>query len=271
MLRTFAHANCEEMARHACIPVINALSDYSHPCQAMADYLTMFEVKGRVKGLKVAFLGDGNNVARSLMFAGALLGAEVYVATPPGYAPDNAAMEWAKSHAAHSGGMCVVTQNPQEAAFHADVVYTDVWASMGQESEAAERAQDLPPVSGQRKALRPGQAGCHLPALPARAPRPRGDRRGHGFAAFLRLPAGGEPPARAEGNSLRHDVQPARALGAARSGPRSGAARIAGNCATDSTHRGRRKLADPARRAGQRAGDGKAPATHCRRRCPPGA
>ncbi len=168
MLRTFAHANCEEMARHACIPVINALSDYSHPCQAMADYLTMFEVKGRVKGLKVAFLGDGNNVARSLMFAGALLGAEVFVATPPGYAPDNAAMEWAKSHAAHSGGMCVVTQNPQEAAFHADVVYTDVWASMGQESEAAERARIFHPFQVNAKLF--GQAkqdAIFLHCLPA--------------------------------------------------------------------------------------------------------
>ena len=91
MIRTFSHDIVVEMARHASIPVINGLTDYSHPCQAMADYLTMLEVKGRIAGLKVAYIGDGNNVARSLMFAGAQLGADVWMATPPGYEPDSEA------------------------------------------------------------------------------------------------------------------------------------------------------------------------------------
>ena len=93
MIRTFAHDIVVEMAEHANIPVINGLTDYSHPCQAMADYLTMLEVQGRIAGLKVAYVGDGNNVAHSLMFAGAQLGADVWIATPPGYEPDAAAVE----------------------------------------------------------------------------------------------------------------------------------------------------------------------------------
>ena len=95
MIRTFAHDIVVDMARHASIPVINGLTDYSHPCQAMADYLTILEVKGRIAGLKVAYIGDGNNVAHSLMFAAAQLGAEVWVATPPGYEPDSQAVAWA--------------------------------------------------------------------------------------------------------------------------------------------------------------------------------
>jgi len=141
MIRTFAHRTLEELARHACIPVINGLSDYSHPCQALADYLTVLEIKGRIQGLKIAFLGDGNNVARSLMFAGALLGARVFIATPPGYELDSAAVEWANAWKHETGSSCVLTHNPGEAACDADVIYTDVWASMGQESEAVERAR----------------------------------------------------------------------------------------------------------------------------------
>ncbi len=104
MVRTFAHEIVEQMAQYACIPVINGLTDYSHPCQAMADYLTMLEIKGRIRDLKVAFIGDGNNVAHSLMFAGAQLGANVWVATPSGYEPKADAVEWAKQRAAETGG-----------------------------------------------------------------------------------------------------------------------------------------------------------------------
>ena len=100
MIRTFAHEIVVEMARCASIPVINGLTDYSHPCQAMADYLTMLEVKGRIAGLKVAYIGDGNNVAHSLMFAGAQLGAHVWIATPPGYEPDANAVAWAAERCA---------------------------------------------------------------------------------------------------------------------------------------------------------------------------
>lgn len=139
MIRTFAHEIVEKMAEYASIPIINGLTDYSHPCQAMADYLTILEIKGKIKGLKVAFIGDGNNVAHSLMFAGAQLGANVWVATPNGYEPDVAAIQWASERAAATGGFCTVTNDPVEAARNADVIYTDVWASMGQEAEAAER------------------------------------------------------------------------------------------------------------------------------------
>jgi ornithine carbamoyltransferase len=139
MIRTFAHDIVEQMAEYASIPIINGLTDYSHPCQAMADYLTMLELKGDVAGLKVAFVGDGNNVAHSLMFAGAQLGAHVWVATPPKFEPDPAAVQWATGRGKATGGTCTVTNNPAEAVSNADVVYTDVWTSMGQEAEKAER------------------------------------------------------------------------------------------------------------------------------------
>jgi ornithine carbamoyltransferase len=145
MIRTFAHDIVERMAEHAAIPVINGLTDYSHPCQAMADYLTILEIKGQVKGRKVAYIGDGNNVAHSLMFAGAQLGADVWVATPHKYEPKPDAVEWASKRAMRTGGSCTVTNDPLAAAMGADVVYTDVWASMGQEAEAAERRKNFLP------------------------------------------------------------------------------------------------------------------------------
>ena len=139
MIRTFAHAIVEQMAEYAGIPVINGLTDYSHPCQAMGDFLTMWEVKGRLEKLKVAFVGDGNNVAHSLLFAGAQLGADVVVATPPGYEPKANAISWASERAKDTGGSCRITNHAKEAVAAADVVYTDVWASMGQETDAAKR------------------------------------------------------------------------------------------------------------------------------------
>jgi ornithine carbamoyltransferase len=145
MIRTFAHDIVELLAEHAAIPVINGLTDYSHPCQAMADYLTIFEMKGQVRGTKVAYVGDGNNVAHSLMFAGAQLGADVWIATPKGYEPKADAIEWANRRGAKTGGSCTITNDPVAAAMGADVIYTDVWASMGQESEAAERKRIFMP------------------------------------------------------------------------------------------------------------------------------
>jgi ornithine carbamoyltransferase len=139
MIRTFAHEIVVEMARYASIPVINGLTDYSHPCQAIADYLTMLEVKGHIAGLKIAYIGDGNNVAHSLMFAGAQLGAHVWIATPPGYEPDGNAFTWTAERCALTGASCTLTHDPQIAAYGADVVYTDVWTSMGQEAEAETR------------------------------------------------------------------------------------------------------------------------------------
>jgi len=139
MIRTFEHKIVEDMAEFASIPIVNGLTDYSHPCQAMADYLTMLEIKGKIAGLKVAYVGDGNNVAHSLMFTGAQLGAHVWVATPAGYEPKAEAMQWARSRGKQTGGTCVVTNDAVEALTGADVIYTDVWASMGQEREAEER------------------------------------------------------------------------------------------------------------------------------------
>jgi ornithine carbamoyltransferase len=145
MIRTFAHEIVEEMAREACIPIINGLTDYSHPCQAIADFLTVKEVKGRLDGVKLTFVGDGNNVAHSLMFAGALLGAHVTVACPAGYEPKGDATEWATRMAATTGGSCTITNDPVEGVSGADVVYTDVWASMGQEAEAEARKKIFMP------------------------------------------------------------------------------------------------------------------------------
>ena len=145
MVRTFSHEVVEQLGRYARIPVINGLTDYSHPCQAMADYLTIWETKGNLEGLKVVFVGDGNNVARSLAFAGAQLGAHVWVATPPGYELDAESVEWARKRGAETGGTCTVTNDPADAASGADVIYTDIWASMGQESEAEKRKQIFVP------------------------------------------------------------------------------------------------------------------------------
>ncbi len=139
MIRTFAHEIVEQMALHANIPVINGLTDYSHPCQAMADFLTIWEAKGHLEGLKVVYIGDGNNVARSLVFAGAQLGAHVRVASPPGYELDAESVAWARNCGVETGATCTLTNDPDEAAADADVIYTDVWASMGKEDEAEKR------------------------------------------------------------------------------------------------------------------------------------
>ena len=139
MIRTFAHEIVVRMAECASVPVINGLTDYSHPCQAMADYMTVLELKKKLAGLKLAFVGDGNNVAHSLMFAGTQLGVHVWVATPPGYEPKPEATKWARERGAQTGGSCTITNDPAEAASGADILYTDVWASMGQEAEAEAR------------------------------------------------------------------------------------------------------------------------------------
>jgi ornithine carbamoyltransferase len=151
MIRTFAHEIVEEMAQFASIPIINGLTDFSHPCQAMADFLTMWEVKGRLDGLKVAYVGDGNNVAHSLLFAAAQLGVEMWVATPEGYEPDEAAVAWAQERHRITHATCHITHDAREAVANADVVYTDVWASMGQESEAAKRKEIFQPYRVDRE------------------------------------------------------------------------------------------------------------------------
>lgn len=151
VLRTFAHETVTSMATHASIPVINALSELEHPCQAMADMLTLQEQFGDLKGVKLAYLGDGNNVAHSLMLAAASLGASVSVGTPQGYEPSSSIVDDAQSLAKVTGATISVTNDPVEAVNGADAIYTDVWASMGQESEAAERQQIFAPFQVNRK------------------------------------------------------------------------------------------------------------------------
>jgi ornithine carbamoyltransferase len=139
MIRTFSHEIVEKVARESDIPVINGLTDFGHPCQAMADYMTIEEIRGSLKGLKIAYIGDGNNVAHSLIFGAARFGAHLAVATPPGYEPKPEAMKWAKEHSETTGSKIEFFHDPVIAAEQADVLYTDVWASMGMESQAAER------------------------------------------------------------------------------------------------------------------------------------
>jgi ornithine carbamoyltransferase len=139
MIRTFAHGLVERLAALASIPVINGLTDFSHPCQALADYRTMHDVKKRLTGLRLAFVGDGNNVANSLIFSAALLGVRMTVASPPGYEPRPDVLAWAVRHETVQGTACRVMRSPEEAVDGADVVYTDTWISMGQEADAEER------------------------------------------------------------------------------------------------------------------------------------
>lgn len=135
MIRTFSHERVEELAEHATIPIINGLTDLFHPCQALADLLTIQEVKGKLAGLKMAYIGDGNNVAHSLMIAAAKVGMDISVAAPKGYEPDEKVYELAKEFAKESGAKVIVTDDPMSAVANADVLYSDVWTSMGQEAE----------------------------------------------------------------------------------------------------------------------------------------
>jgi ornithine carbamoyltransferase len=139
MIRTFAQATVEELARHASIPVINGLTDLHHPCQALADLFTIKEKRGKLKGLKFSYVGDGNNMAHSLIEACVKTGMHVSLACPPGYEPDAGIMREAKLAAARTGSEVRLLNDPGKAVADADIVYTDVWASMGQESEHARR------------------------------------------------------------------------------------------------------------------------------------
>jgi len=141
MIRTFAHQNVTDMAKYARVPIINGLTDYSHPCQAMADFLTILEVKGKLEGLKLTYVGDGNNVAHSLMDAGARLGVDVTIACPKGFEPNLIAYNDAVEAAKATGAKIEVVHDAFEGVKGADAVYTDVWASMGQEAETEIRKQ----------------------------------------------------------------------------------------------------------------------------------
>ena len=145
MARVFAHADIEVLAAYSPVPVINGLSDYSHPCQALADLLTIAEKKGGFEGLKLAYVGDGNNVCTSLLFATTKVGMDIAVASPEGYAPPTEVVEKARGFAAQSGSQVTITTDPLAAVRGADVLYTDVWTSMGQEAEEEERMRVFPP------------------------------------------------------------------------------------------------------------------------------
>ena len=139
--RTYAQSTLDALAQFATVPVINALSDEEHPCQALADLLTIYEKKGRFRGVKLAFVGDGNNVASSLVLAAAMVGMAITVASPEGYEIPRAVLDRAQALAESSGGSVTVVAAPEKAVRDADVVYTDVWTSMGQEDSQVERLE----------------------------------------------------------------------------------------------------------------------------------
>jgi ornithine carbamoyltransferase len=168
VFRTFSHATTEALAGAASIPVINGLSDFSHPCQALADYLTVQEVLGSLGGARLAFVGDGNNVANSLIFGAALMGVRMTIATPPGYEPAPDVLEWARTHEAEPGVACRVTSVPEDAVSDADVIYTDTWVSMGQEADADARRRAFAGFQVTEKLLRCARPGAvFMHCLPA--------------------------------------------------------------------------------------------------------
>jgi len=145
VIRTYDHATVEEWAREATMPVINGLTDLSHPCQALSDLLTIKEKKGRLKGIKIAYVGDGNNVANSLIEAAAKMGMTITLGCPSGYQPDQHVVDLARLQAAKTGAVIELGQDPHVAVKEADVVYADVWISMGREREQARRLRVFAP------------------------------------------------------------------------------------------------------------------------------
>jgi ornithine carbamoyltransferase len=145
VLRTFAHRTVEGMAEYACAPVVNALSDLEHPCQALADYFTLYERFGNLKKICLAYVGDGNNVMHSLLLTAALLGSKIRIATPAGYGPDTQILADGRELAKQTGAKIEVMTDPHKAVRGADAVYTDAWVSMGHEGETEERNRIFPP------------------------------------------------------------------------------------------------------------------------------
>lgn len=168
MIRTFSHQEVLELAEFSTIPIINGLTDLLHPCQVLADLMTIQEHKGQLEGLKLAYVGDGNNMAHSLMFGGAKMGLHVVIASPQGYKPDPLIVAKAQADAKNNGGLVEVVDDPSEAVKGADVLYTDVWASMGQEAEANERMKAFKGYQINSDSLkRANQSAIVLHCLPA--------------------------------------------------------------------------------------------------------
>ena len=170
VVRTFAQSTLDTLAHYASVPVINALSDDEHPCQALADLLTIYERKGGLEGINIAYIGDGNNVAASLALAATSVGANFAIASPPGYQIPTPVMEEARRRAKANGGDVTLAESPQQAAKDADVIYTDVWVSMGQEDEGERRRKAFEPYrvdEGLLAQARDGALFMHpLPAHP---------------------------------------------------------------------------------------------------------
>jgi ornithine carbamoyltransferase len=168
VVRTYAHARVEEIAANASVPVINGLTDLHHPCQALADFLTVREHYGTLDGLKLAYLGDGNNVLHSLLIVGALIGVDVTAACPKEFWPDAKILEQARGSARESNAQIHVTEDVEEACAGAHAVYTDVWASMGQEAENERRQKDLAPYQVNEEVFRGASEGAvFMHCLPA--------------------------------------------------------------------------------------------------------
>lgn len=145
MARVFSHNTIIELARYSKVPIINGLSDFTHPCQGISDLFTIYEKKGKLSGLKVAYVGDGNNVAHSLIYGSVKMGMNIYIASPKGYEPDQEVISYAKEEAKRNRCNFLITNDPKEGVKEADVVYTDVWTSMGKEKEREERNKIFKP------------------------------------------------------------------------------------------------------------------------------
>ena len=196
MIRANKHETLIELADNATVPVINGLTDRTHPCQIVADIMTFEEAKGPIEGRRIAWTGDGNNVAASWIQAAARLDFKLALACPPQLNPENKVLDWAK----REGADIFLTDDPNEAVDGADCVVTDTWISMGQQNDAPRRKQLLGALCRGRAADAEGGAQGHLHALPAGLSRPRGVGRRDRWPAVRRLGRGREPPARPEGD-----------------------------------------------------------------------
>jgi len=160
IIRAFSQKTVVELSKNASIPVINALSDLEHPCQAIADLYTILEHKGKLKGIKLAYLGDGNNVCNSLILCSAKLGVDIRVATPEGYEPKKEIVKKAKEEAKKAGSKIEILNDPKLVVKNADIVYTDVWVSMGQEKERDKRLEVFPPYQVNKRLINLAKDDC---------------------------------------------------------------------------------------------------------------
>jgi ornithine carbamoyltransferase len=168
MIRTFSHDNVIELAKSATVPVINGLSDEHHPCQALADFFTIYEREKKFKGVTLAYVGDGNNVANSLIQCAAILGANIAIACPKQYEPDSYVVDDARKIAAKSGSSVLITRDPEAAVKNANYIYTDVWISMGEEKKAAAKKKALAKYKITKELLNKGRADSKvMHCLPA--------------------------------------------------------------------------------------------------------